>query len=296
MKTLFIPILLSLSAAVQADLNILACEPEWASLSQILGGDKINVSSATTAQQDPHHIQARPSLIAKARRADLLACTGADLEIGWLPLLIKKSANPSVREGQPGHFMATDKVQLLNIPDHVDRSMGDVHAAGNPHIQLDPHRILTVASSLSATLKQIDPSNAAYYQQRWETFEQDWNQAINKWEQQASRLKDMNIVIHHDNWVYLEEWLKLNQLGMLEPKPGVPPSASHLAELSSDLSEKKVEAIVYSSYQNSKAADWLADKIHAPAVMLPSTVGATEKSNDLFGLFDDILSRLNEVK
>ena len=129
-----------------AALRVFACEPEWGALAQELGGDLVDVSVATTALQDPHQIQAKPSLIARARNADLVVCTGAELEIGWLPVLLQQSGNAKVQPGQPGNFAAADYVRKLEVPTQLDRSQGDVHAAGNPHIQTDPRNIAQVAS------------------------------------------------------------------------------------------------------------------------------------------------------
>lgn len=148
---------------VYAALNVLACEPEWAALSKALGGDLVTVTSATTGAQDPHHVQARPSLISKARKADLLVCTGAELEIGWLPLLQRKTSNSAIQNGADGHFMATNYVTMLGVPAVLDRSQGDVHAMGNPHIQTDPNNITDVAAALNERLQLLDPDNADSY-------------------------------------------------------------------------------------------------------------------------------------
>src|SRR3954468_820577 len=158
-----------------AALNVLACEPEWAALATELGGDKVKVSSATSALQDPHRIEARPSLIARTRNADLLVCTGMELEVGWLPVLLQQSGNPKIAPGQPGNLEAGAMVPRLDVPGRVDRSQGDVHAAGNPHIQQDPRNIARVADALVARLAQIDAANAGYYQARHKDFSARWS-------------------------------------------------------------------------------------------------------------------------
>src|SRR5436309_3117629 len=181
---LALPALTSMAA-----LNILACEPEWAALAQELGGDKVKMSSTTTAQQDPHRIEARPSLIARARSADLLACTGLELEVGWLPILLQQSGNPKIAPGQPSYFEAGPLVQRLEVPTRLDRSEGDIHPGGNPHVQLDPRNIARVAEALSKRLAQLDAANASFYQTRLNEFSTKWSAAIAKWEQQAAPLK-----------------------------------------------------------------------------------------------------------
>jgi zinc/manganese transport system substrate-binding protein len=278
-----------------AALNVLACEPEWAALANEIGGDKVKVSSATTALQDPHRIEARPSLIARTRNADLLACTGMELEVGWLPILLQQSANPKIAPGQPGNFEAGNFVQRLEIPTRLDRSDGDVHAAGNPHIQQNPHNIASVADALARRLSEIDPANAAYYQARHKDFSARWNAAMQKWEQQAAPLKGLAIVEHHKNMEYLSQWLNLRQVGTLEPKPGVEPSAAHLSELLGQLQRQPAKMVIRAAYQDGRASQWLAEHANIPAVMLPFTVGGNDRAKDLFGLFDDTVQRLLEA-
>ena len=142
-------LLLATAMPATAALNIFACEPEWGALAKELGGDKASIYVATTALQDPHRIEARPSLIARARTADLVVCTGAELEIGWMPLVQRQSGNARIQAGQPGYFEAASQLVLIEIPQRVDRSMGDVHAAGNPHVHLDPSNIARVAAALA---------------------------------------------------------------------------------------------------------------------------------------------------
>ncbi len=173
--------LLLLSLPSFAALNVLACEPEWAALTAELGGDKVNVASATTALQDPHRIEARPRLIARARNADLLVCTGLELEAGWLPILVQQSGNPKIAAGKPGYFEAGHVVPRLEIPTRVDRADGDVHAGGNPHIQQDPRNILRVADALAKRLAEIDPGNTTVYQSRHKDFSAKWNAAMLEW-------------------------------------------------------------------------------------------------------------------
>jgi len=290
----FIYFLLSLIATspVMADINIFACEPEWAALSQELGGDKVKVFSATTGLQDPHYIQARPSLIAKARQADLLVCTGAELESGWLPLLQRKAGNAAIQTGAVGYFMATDYVSLMAVPSSLDRSQGDVHAAGNPHIQTSPLYIMQVAEALSQRLQDIDANNADVYQQRSVDFKQRWQAAIDKWQKQATPLKGTSIVVQHDSWIYLFDWLNLNKVAVLEAKPGVAPTVNDLNKVLNHLKTSSAKLVIHAAYQSPRATDWLVDKTAISKVTLPFTVGGNEQSTDLFSLFDDTIQRL----
>lgn len=281
--------LLLLSNPLYAGLEVFACEPEWASLAKELGGEHVDIYTATTHQQDPHHIQARPSLVAKARRADLLVCTGAELEIGWLPLLLRKSGNQNIQAGQVGYFLATDYVALLDKPIALDRSMGDVHAAGNPHVHLDPVRVQIIANKLSETLARLDPANRSNYEKKLASFTENWQNMIQQWAERTQHLKGKPIVVHHKNWTYLQHWLGLNQAAVLEPKPGIPPTSSHLSSLVSGLKANPAQVIVYASYQDSKAANWLSKKTGIPTLELAFSPATDET---LVHWFDQLLNQL----
>lgn len=286
---------LLLAGIAQADLRIFTCEPEWAALAEELGGDAVEAKSAVTGQQDVHYIQARPSLIAGVRRADLVICTGADLEVGWLPLLLRQGGNPNVQPGRPGFFEASQFVELLEVPQKVDRAEGDIHPYGNPHIQLDPRNIGKVARALAERLQELDRKNAGAYARRHADFASRWDAAIERWTEQATPLAGRTFVTHHRSWVYLNEWLGLVELGNLEPKPGIPPSAAHLADLLSSIEGEEVTAIIRSAYQSPRASEWLSDRTGIPALVLPQTVGSVEGTDDLFSMFDVLIERLRSV-
>ena len=283
-------VLFALQAA--AAVKVFACEPEWGALVQELAGDKASVYSATTALQNPHRVEARPSLIARVRSADLVVCTGADLETGWLPLLLTQSGNAKIQPGSPGYFEASQFVARLEIPKVLDRSHGDIHPGGNPHIHLDPRNIAKVADALAARLAQIDPANAAEYMARTGAFQERWQSAVLRWEREAAPLKGFPLVVYHRDMSYLINWLGLREVGSLEPKPGIAPTPAHLAELLERMQKQPARVIVYSAYNSPKAAEFLSGRAGIPAAMLPFTVGGSEKARDLFGLFDDTIGRL----
>jgi zinc/manganese transport system substrate-binding protein len=285
-------LLASLALPAHAALRIFACEPEWGALAQELGGNLVEVSVATSALQDPHQIQAKPSLIARARNADLVVCTGAELEIGWLPVLLQQSGNAKVQAGQPGNFAAADFVRKLDVPGQLDRSQGDVHAAGNPHIQTDPRNIAQVAVALSARLQRVDPAHASEYAKAQADFSQRWQQAIGRWTAQAAPLKGVAVVSQHKAFVYLYDWLGLKEVAVLEPKPGVEPSASHLQGVLSALKGTPARMVLYAAYQDPRPSEWLSKNATLPSVKIPFTVGGSDGAKDLFGLFDDTLARL----
>ena len=280
---------LLLAAGAAHALSIFATVPEWGALAQELGGDKVKVYVATTALQDPHRIEARPSLIARARSADLVVATGAELEVGWLPLVLQQVGKPA---SGAGYFEATSAVPLLDKPAHFDRAEGDVHPFGDPHIQTDPRNIARVATALAQRMGEVDRANAAFYAQREKDFAARWNAAIAKWEQQAAPLKGISVVVQHKGFTYLEHWLGLREAASLEPKPGIEPTAAHLAEVLAQLGREPVKMVLRAAYQSDQASLWLAERAHMKAVMLPFTVGGTPAAKDLFGLFDDTVQRL----
>jgi zinc/manganese transport system substrate-binding protein len=275
-----------------AALNLLTCEPEWASLAGEIGGEQVKASSATTGLQDPHRIEARPSLIARVRNADLLVCTGLELESGWLPVLLSQSGNPRIQPGQSGYLALGPLARLLDTGGSTDRARGDVHASGNPHIQLDPRNIPIAAAALAQRLSELDPAHAALYGSRQQDFTSRWEAARQRWEQQAAPLRGVGVITHHKDMVYLVDWLGMRELGNLEPKPGLEPSSFHLAELLQQLQQEPARLVLRTPYQDERASDWLAGKAGIEAVMLPSTVGGTDTATDLFTLYDDILGRL----
>lgn len=291
-KALSLSVLLITTQSAQAALNVFACEPEWGALAQELGGDKVTVFNATNAMQDVHHIEAKPSLVAQLRKADLLLCTGSELEIGWLPILLRQAGNTNVLAGKVGNFEAAHYVRMLEIPSRLDRADGDVHPGGNPHIQTDPRNIAKVGDALSQRLAEIDAPNAAFYQARHKDFVQRWQDASKRWEIQAAPLKGMAIVVQHKGFPYLEDWLGLREVATLEPKPGVEPTSSHLSEVLTQLERQPAKMVIRAAYNSERPSQWLSEKAKIPAVALPFTVGGSDRAKDLFSLFDDTVQRL----
>jgi zinc/manganese transport system substrate-binding protein len=292
MKKIYLVLLLILSSNVHAALNVFACEPEWAALTKQLAGDQASIYTATGPLQDPHQVQARPSLIARARSAQLLVCTGAELEIGWMPVVLRESGNSAIQPGGSGNFSAAEYVAMLEVPTRLDRADGDVHAGGNPHIQTDPRNFLPVAEALSKRLIALDPAHSAYYQQRLMTFTGQWKSSIAKWEKQAAPLKGVSIIAQHKGFPYLNNWLGLKQVAELEPKPGMEPSAAYLGQVLNQLQQHPAKMVIRAAYQDGRPSEWIAERARIPAVMLPFTTGGTPQSADLNALFDDTIARL----
>jgi zinc/manganese transport system substrate-binding protein len=295
--TRFIAVLVALWLPVSASaLNVFSCEPEWAALVGELAGDNVEITQATTAFQDPHMLQARPSLIAGARNADLLICTGADLEIGWLPLLLRRSGNPEIQPGSPGYFMAADYVRRIEIPASIDRSHGDVHPQGNPHIHLHPRNIERVAEALADRLAELDPANAASYRANADDFLQRWSDARERWEERAMPLAGMRLVSHHRSFSYLADWLDLDIVATLEPKPGIPPSGAQLSKLLEQLTPAPPAGIIRAQFENERPAHWLSDRLSIPVIEMAFTVGGSEQATDLFSLYEHTIATLEEYR
>jgi zinc/manganese transport system substrate-binding protein len=280
------------AAPALAVLNVFATVPEWGALAEELGGDKVKIYTATNALQDPHHVEAKPSLIARARGADLVVATGAELEVGWLPLGLQQAGDPKVQPGRAGYFEATSYVTMLEKPARLDRAEGDVHPGGNPHIQTDPRNIARVAAPLSARLAELDPANATYYQARSKAFSDRWNAAITRWEGQAAPLKGVPVIVQHKAFTYLFDWLGMREIAALEPKPGVEPTTAHLTDVLAILERQPVKMVIRAAYQSDRASQWIAERAKINIVVLPFTVGGDDAAKDLTSLYDDTIQQL----
>jgi zinc/manganese transport system substrate-binding protein len=287
---------LLLPAPAAFALNVFACEPEWAALVQELAGDGVTITIATTAFQDPHKVQARPSLIAGARNADLLVCTGADLEVGWLPLLLRRASNPAIQPGAPGNFLAAEFVRRLEVPTRLSRADGDVHPQGNPHVHLNPNNISRIAQALNERLQTIDPANAAQYQTRTSSFLEKWQHAIEGWQARGQALAGLRLVAHHTSFSYLADWLQLDIVATLESKPGIPPSGTQLAKLLEQLQANPPTAVIRTPYDNEKPSLWLSQRLGMPALLLPYTIDGEPGVSSLFVLFDTTLNELEALQ
>ncbi|MEQ3622917.1 MAG: zinc ABC transporter substrate-binding protein [Marinobacter sp.] len=275
----------------QAALNVFACEPEWADLARALVPDA-DIHTATSAQQDPHYIEARPSLIAAMRRADIAVCTGASLEAGWLPALISRASNRDVQPGKPGLFFTAEQVSLHQPHDHVDRSMGDVHPEGDPHIHLDPDRLPVVVDALADRLVALAPSDENAIRLRQRQWQVRWKLDTARWRQAADNLGGLSVAVQHSTFGYLLRWLSVESAIDLEPKPGLPPSASHLSDVLSDPALARVKLILIATYQDERPARWLANQTQLPIEVLPGTVNDQPETDSLAELIDHLIDRL----
>lgn len=293
LRRAFVAGTLALAAGGAQALTVFACEPEWAALVRELA-PHAQVRSATHARQDPHQIEARPSLIAALRQADVAVCTGASLEAGWLATLQQRSGNPRVQRGAPGMVLASEHVKLIDPRPAGTPFEGDVHAEGNPHLQLDPRRIRDVAEVVAARLQAADPPRQAEIRQRWQAWDADWRKRIEQWERKAAPLRGMRVAGQHTTFGYLWRWLGIDQVADLEPKPGMPPTPGHLQRVLEQARANPPKAIVVSTYQDPRSAEWLAQQLggRVPVLQLPATVTDEAPAATLATWYDHLLDRL----
>lgn len=281
--------LFCISSNASAKLNIFACESEWAALTKEITKDKANIYIAVKPNQDAHHLQARPSLINQVRKADLLVCNGADLEIGWLDLVIQNSRNNKLTKGNVGHFLAADHVNLLEVPTELDRKHGDVHAAGNPHLHLDPANLLIIAAKLTNNLVLTDPENEAFYQENLKVFSAKLKQQLKLWQKQAEQLAGQKIVVIHKRYIYLIKWLNLNRIATIEKLPGISPSIKHLKEVERKLQGQAGVLALVAPFDNSSYVRWLEDNSKSKIVNLPYSPA---ENQDIFSFYSEVITKL----
>ncbi len=277
--------------------TIFACEPEWAALSKELDPDA-NIHLATHSRQDPHHIEARPALIAQLRSADLAVCTGASLEAGWLPMLQDRAGNAAVQPDGPGLFLATAHVPLIDGQEAtLNPFAGDVHAEGNPHVHTDPQRLLVIARRLAERMQQLEPMRAAAVAENLTRFEQRWEQRIAGWEDEAQLLRGKRLATQHGTFAYLWRWLGVEPVADLEPRPGLSPTPGHLQGLLKTLRPEPPIAIVIAQYHDPRAGRWLADQLggRVPLLALPSSPEDPLAPQALDRWFESLLTPLAEA-
>jgi len=277
-------------AHAQGPLKVFSCVPEWAALTQELGGDKVSTVFAAGPLQDPDKVEVKPALLNQVREAALVVCTGP-LEADWLPNLLRRAGNANVRPGTPGYFAAADYIRMMAVPKEPGTKV-HAHGSGHPHIQTDPRNFRAVAVQLGRRLAQIDPPNAAHYNQRTQAFTQKIDEAIKRWEASAAPLKGINIVAQHDNLNYLFVWLGINQVANVELIPAQSPPPAHLAKVIDTIPAQKVRFVANAAYEDPKSVGYVAERAKVPLVILPFTVGGNEASKDIFTLFDDMIARM----
>ena len=285
-------LLVATTLTTHAKINVVATLPDYASLAGEIGGDKVDVTVLAKPTEDPHFVDARPSFVVKLRQADVLIDGGAELEIGWLPPLLQNARNPKIEAGKPGRVEASDGIRLMEVPAALTRAAGDVHAMGNPHFMVDPIIAKAVAQHIANSFAAVDPPNGSAYQANYKKFEATINAKLQEWGAKLLPFKGQSVVAYHNSWVYFAHRFGFDISVFLEPKPGIPPSPSHLAEVIAQMKARKIKAIIVEPYHNRKIAEKVAEATGAKVVDFAQFPGALPSTGTYVQLIDVLVSNL----
>ncbi|MEO7167098.1 MAG: metal ABC transporter substrate-binding protein [Spartobacteria bacterium] len=283
---------LTITLAAEAKVNVVATLPDFAAIAREVGGDNVDVTVLAKPTEDPHFVDARPSFVVKLRQADVLIDGGAELEIGWLPPLLQNARNPKLEVGQPGRVQAAQGIKLMEVPGELTRAAGDVHAQGNPHFMVDPIIAKAVAQHIASALAAVDAAHAADYQTNEKKFEATINAKLQEWGTKLLPYRGQSLVAYHDSWPYFAHRFGFKIDVFLEPKPGIPPSPSHLAEVIGQMKAQKIKAIIVEPYHNRKIAEKVAGSTGAKVVDFAQFPGALPGTDSYVKLIDALVNNL----
>jgi len=302
MHTLFrfaaVAVLLGVAGTARGEpLRVVTTRETLADLARQVGGAHVKVESLARGYQDPHFVEAKPSLLVPLSRADLLVYAGLDLEIGWLPPLVQGARNPRIQPGAKGNLDASTAIDVLDVPaGKVDRAQGDIHPRGNPHYWVPPVNALKVAKEIATRLRDLDPAHQADYDAGLQKLGAAFKAKAGEWARKAAAVRGMKVVTYHKSWAYVSRWLGLREIGYVELKPGISPDPKHLAELILQMKAEGVRALLIESFYHRGIASQVADAAGARLLVLPSDVGATPKVTSYVALVDAVLDALAAAK
>ncbi len=285
----------ALTSSAFAKLNVVATLPDFGSIAREIGGDKVEVTVLAKPTEDPHFVDARPSFVVALRNADVLIDGGAELEIGWLPPLLQNARNPKLEAGKPGRVVASQGIRLMNVPTNLTRAAGDVHAFGNPHFMTDPIIAKAVAQHIAQSFSAIDSASAAFYEANYKKFEAAINAKLQEWGAAMLPFKGQHVVAYHDSWPYFAHRFGININIFLEPKPGIPPSPSHLAEVIDQMKAQHIKAIIVEPFQDKKVADKVASSTGGKVVEFAQFPGGVSGTETYVKLIDKLVAGLAEA-
>ena len=283
---------LTTALTTQAKINVVATLPDFGAIAREIGGDKVAVTVMGKPTEDSHFVDARPSFVVQLRTADVLIDGGAELEMGWLPPLLQNARNPKIEVGKPGRVQAAESIRLMGVPTTLTRAAGDVHAMGNPHFMIDPIIAKAVAQHIARAFAEVDPPNAAFYQANYSKFEATINAKLQEWGKTLLPFKGQSLAAYHESWIYFAHRFGFNIDIFLEPKPGIPPSPSHLAEVIEKMRAGHVKAILVEPYHNRKIAEKVAASTGAKVVDVAQFPGALPGTDTYAELIDALVSRI----
>ena len=280
--------------ALLAVLHVVSSIPTLGSLAKEVGGARIEVESLGKGYQDPHFVEPKPNLMLVLNRADLLLHVGLELEIGWLPPLVLGSRNPKIQPGELGNLDCSRSIPVLDVPTtKLDRSMGDIHPQGNPHYWLPPANAKIIAREIAERLQQLDPDGRAEYGKNLAAFSKRVDAKTREWAPMTVKLKGVKVATYHKSWSYVSQWLGLQEVGYVEPKPGIPPDPQHLARLITVMKQEGAKLLMMENFYNKSVATLVAEKAGAKLLTLPTDVGATPEIKDWFSLVETVLKALS---
>lgn len=282
----------ALAASANAKLKVVATLPDYAAIAREVGGDNVEVTALAKPTEDPHFVDARPSFVVQLRNADVLIDGGAELEMGWLPPLLQNARNSKLQAGQPARVDASEGIRLMEVPAELSRAAGDVHAMGNPHFMVDPIIAKAVAQHIAKTFAAVDPAHAAAYQTNEQRFETTINAKLQEWGAKLLPYRGQSLVAYHDSWPYFAHRFGFNISIFLEPKPGIPPSPSHLAEVITEMKAQKIKAIIVEPYHDRKIAEKVAQATGAKVVDFAQFPGALPDTQTYVQLIDALVNHL----
>lgn len=274
------------------EIRVIGTIPDYASIAAEIGGERVKAEALIKGTQDPHFADALPSHIMKLNKADLLIETGLGLESGWLPALLNNARNKKIQSGSTGYIDASEFVELKDVPLKIDRSMGDVHPGGNPHFYTAPDQLFKIAQEIKNRLVQIDPAGRDYYEKNWESFKTKYESKSQEWKKKIEPLKGTKVVVYHESWTYLLDWLGFEKAASLEPKPGIPPSSGHVADVINRIQGKNVRFLFQEIYHPTSLSRKFASKTGIKLLVLPSMTGAEKGTDSIWDKFDLIINRL----
>lgn len=282
----------SWASVVHAKLNIVAATPDLGALASEIGKDRVNVTNIAKPTEDPHFVDAKPSFIVKLNKADMLIDGGLQLEIGWLPPLVVGARNQKILAGKKGYLIASEGVPIIEVPTSADRAMGDVHPLGNPHFMLDPINGKIVAAHICDRLCQIDAANCAYYKDNLKDFTKRLDKKFSEWQKALEPFRGTKIVTYHKTFPYFANRFNLNVVGSLEPKPGIPPSPTHINSLIPMMKNEGAKLILIEPFRERKTPEFAASQTGAKIVVFPIMVGGQKETDDYLSLFDYTINQI----
>ena len=273
-------------------IKVVTTTTDMKSIAEIVGGNKVSVSSIATGYQNPHFVDPKPSYIISLTKADLFVTVGLDLETGWSPQLLSSSRNTKIQKGAAGYVDASVGVGLLQVPNAANRAEGDIHIYGNPHYWLDPLNGKVIARNIANGLERVDPSNKSFYEANLQAFNNKIDAKLKEWQGKMAPYKGSKIIAYHNEWVYFETRFGLQVVDFMEPKPGIPPTPSQLVKVIKEVKANNVKVIISSPYFTTSSSDVVAKQTGVKELTLATSVGAFDSVKDYFGLFDYNISQL----